>query len=171
VLGVSEPDSVDRLVAGWTEELGELDSVREQVVVRIIRIARHLGAEGEHGAGRDGLALWQCKTLLALRRSGPPYETSPSELAEFLGLTRGAVTARLQWLEDLGLIEREHDRCDRRRVRVRLTADGHRAIETVVSDVNAREAALFAGLTKREQRLLADLLRKVLRTSETPEGP
>jgi hypothetical protein len=38
--------------------------------------------------------------LLTLRRLGPPYEASPSRLADLLGLTRGALSARLGPVED-----------------------------------------------------------------------
>jgi DNA-binding MarR family transcriptional regulator len=155
-------DSVDRLVAAWMRELPAADAVREQVVSRIIRISRHLTDQGRVSAASDGLALWQFKTLVLLRGLGPPYETSPSSLAELLDLTRGAVTSRLTWLEDLGLVERKHDRVDRRRVTVRLTAAGHEALERVTGVMEAREGRALEALDPTERDQLANLLRKVL---------
>jgi MarR family len=53
--------------------------------------------------------------LLVLRRQGPPYSASPSYLADALGLTRGALSARLAPIEQAGLITRATDEADRRR--------------------------------------------------------
>ena len=164
------PDSIDEQVATWNRELPALDGVREQIVGRIVRVARHLSTEGASSAGSDGLAMWQFKTLLALRRHGPPYQSNPSSLAAALDLSRGAATARLNWLEDLGLIEREHEAGDRRRVAVSLTKDGHEALERVAERMDAKEASFFAALDAGDQRRLADLLRKVLHTIEELEG-
>jgi DNA-binding MarR family transcriptional regulator len=67
---------------------------------------------------------WQFKILLALRRRGTPYTASPSELADWLGLTRGALSARLRPLEEDGLIGRTVEAADRRGVQVSLTPAG-----------------------------------------------
>jgi len=72
------------------------------------------------------------------------------------------MTARLGWLEDLGLLARSHEQEDRRRVRVRLTPDGLVAIDRVAAVMAEREGSIFAALSRREERRLADLLRKVL---------
>jgi DNA-binding MarR family transcriptional regulator len=161
-------DRTDDEVGRWSDELPVLDPLHEEVVVRIVRISRHLAAQASSGSATDGLVTWQFKTLLALRRGGRPYEASPSALAEVLDLSRGAVTTRLTWLEDLGLVSREHDDRDRRRVRVRLTPAGHEALEEVAGVLVRREAALFSGLSRREQQQLADLLRKVALATELP---
>ena len=161
-------DSVDRLVAGWMQELPAADEQREQIVSRIVRIAGHLIEQGAASATVDGLALWQFKTLVLLRRLGPPYEAGPSELAELLGLTRSAMTSRVTWLEDLGLVVRRHDQADGRRVTVRLTRDGHDALERVTGVMEAREATALLGLDTAEREQLARLLRKVLLAIEQP---
>ena len=59
---------------------------------RIHLLARHT-TQGRQQALRSGdLLLWQLKTLLMLRKLGPPYSTSPSQLATMLNLTRGALS-------------------------------------------------------------------------------
>lgn len=156
-------DGVDEKVAWWSEELPALDPLHEQVVIRIDRISRYLAAQGAKGSATDGLVMWQFKTLLALRRHDG---ASPSDLATMLGLSRGAVTTRLTWLEDLGLITREHQSSDRRRIRVRLTEAGHDALEQVAGELVEREARLFSGLSGSEQRQLVGLLRKMTRAIE-----
>lgn len=155
-------DSVDGDVARWRSELPQLDETREQVISRVLRIARHITVDGSRSTSADGLTTWQFKTLMALRREGPPYESSPSALAGELGLSRAATTARLGWLEDLGLLARSHEQEDRRRVRVRLTPDGLAAIDRVAAIMAEREGSIFAALSRREEQQLADLLRRVL---------
>ncbi|MET8246457.1 transcriptional regulator [Streptomyces sp. NPDC005202] len=117
--------------------------------------------------------------LLVLRRPGPPYETSPSHLAYLLGLTRGALSARLGPIEEAGLITRPHGTADRRRVRVRLTEAGHAAFAEHAASEDAGGTALLAALSAEEQRTLADLLQKLVVAAETarhatvpaPPGP
>jgi DNA-binding MarR family transcriptional regulator len=115
----------------------------------------------------DGLKQWQYKVLLMLRRLGPPYETSPSHLAELLGLTRGALSARLVTIEEAGLIVRTHETGDRRRVRVRLTDAGYAVFEQHAVAEEEGEIALLAALTPAERRTLADLLRKLVLAVES----
>jgi DNA-binding MarR family transcriptional regulator len=114
-------DSVDRHVELWSTELGWMDPVKEAIFARLAIPARHAVQAPRDPLDSDGLKHWQFKVLHTLRRFGPPYEASPSGLADLLGLTRGALSARLGPVEDAGLITRTHDVADRRRVLVRLT--------------------------------------------------
>jgi DNA-binding MarR family transcriptional regulator len=142
-----------------------LDPVQEAIVVRLTILNRHLG---QARRAASDLERWRFKVLLALRRGGPPYEASPSALAERLGLTRGALSARLRPLEEAGLIARSGEAGDRRRVRVRLTEAGYAAFERHAGEENRGEAQLLAALTQPERETLADLLRKMVLAAERP---
>ncbi|OXY90912.1 MarR family winged helix-turn-helix transcriptional regulator [Streptomyces diastatochromogenes] len=159
-------DSVDRHVAVWVRELDWLDPVKEAIIARLAILGRHTAQARREALDSDGLKYWQYKLLLMLRRSGPPYESSPSQLADRLGLTRGALSARLGPVEEAGLITRTHETGDRRRVRVRLTEAGHAAFEAHAAAEDAGEGALLAALTGEERRTLADLLRKLVLATE-----
>ena len=159
-------DSVDRHVELWSKELGWLDPVSEAIFARLAILARHAAQARRDTLDADGLRYWQFKVLLQLRRTGPPYEASPSQLADSLGLTRGALSARLAPIEDAGLITRTHDTGDRRRVRVRLTEAGSAAFEEHASREERGEAALLAPLSPAERQTLADLLRKLVVATE-----
>ncbi|AOR30255.1 MarR family transcriptional regulator [Streptomyces fodineus] len=163
-------DSVDRHVAVWARELDWLDPVREAIAARLMIVARHASQARREVLDADGLKHWQYKVLLTLRRSGPPYESSPSVLAERLGLTRGALSARLGPIEEAGLITRTHETGDRRRVRVRLTDAGHAAFEAHAAAEDADEGALLSVLSEAERRTLADLLRKLVLAVEGGPG-
>jgi DNA-binding MarR family transcriptional regulator len=155
-------DSADEHVEVWSAEIDGMDPVQEAVIMRLAVLGRHLHQARRTALATGGLAHGQLKILLALRRGGPPYETSPSALAERLGLTRGALSARLRPLEETGLITRSGDANDRRRVRVRLTAVGNEALERHAGAENRGEAAMLATLTPAERQILADLLRTLV---------
>lgn len=155
-------DSVDRHVAMWREELDYLDPVHEAVMARLMILSRHLVSARDVGHSDAGLPRSSFKILLTLRRLGPPYTASPSDLADYLGLTRGALSARLGPLEDEGLITRTADADDRRRVHVRLTAAGRRAFDRQAKHEALDEANVLAPLSPADQRRLADLLRELV---------
>ncbi|HEU5474254.1 MAG TPA: MarR family transcriptional regulator [Actinophytocola sp.] len=159
-------DSVDANVDRWLREIPTLNPLREQVIARLSKIARHISADRSTALTAGDLAIWQFKTLLMLRRAGTPHELSPSQLADQLGLTRGALSARLTGLEERGLIVREHDAGDRRRVRVRLTPAGTQALEAQRDAEERNEDHLLSALTEPELHTLADLLRKIMLTVE-----
>ncbi|GLZ78114.1 MarR family transcriptional regulator [Actinorhabdospora filicis] len=163
-------DSVDEHVAVWSRELDWLDPVKEAIFLRISILARYNTQSRRSTLDDGGLANRQFKILLRLRGLGAPYTTSPSHLAELVGLTRGALSARLAPLEEGGLIERTMDAGDRRRVHVRLTDAGHAAFEKQVGAEENDEALLLSGLSEGERRTLADLLRKMVEVAEA-RGP
>ena len=154
--------SIDRHVEVWAKELDWLDPLTEAITVRLVTVSRSLTQSRKRALAGSGLKLWEFKILLTLRRLGPPYATSPSRLADAMGLTRGALSARLAPLEEAGLIARTHDTDDRRRVEVRLTDAGHEAFERHLKAENRDETDLLAPLTEAERRTLNDLLRKLL---------
>ncbi|MFJ2398520.1 MarR family winged helix-turn-helix transcriptional regulator [Streptomyces sp. NPDC087843] len=163
----SNGDSVDRHVALWSKELDWMDPVKEAIFARLAILARHAAQARRDTLDSDGLRHWQFKVLLMLRRAGPPYAASPSHLADLLGLTRGALSARLAPLEEAGLITRTHEAADRRRVEVRLTDAGYAAFEQHAVSEDEGENALLAVLSAAEKRTLADLLRKLVVAAES----
>lgn len=162
-------DSVDEHVAHWANELPWMDPVKEAVFVRLGIIAQHANLLRRDLNEADGLPHWKFKVLIALRRNGPPYTASPSELADHLHLSRGALSNRLSVLEADGLLTRAVDVHDRRRVHVTLTPAGHKAFETHAYGEEELEQRMLAGLSPGEKRRLSDLLRKIVVAVEIPD--
>jgi DNA-binding MarR family transcriptional regulator len=100
--------------------------------------------------------------LATLRRSGPPYQRTAGELMHSALITSGGVSQRLEKLERAGLITRQVDTGDRRRVEVRLTPAGVELVDSVVADVMEHEMKLLDRLSTDEQVTLVSLLRKLL---------
>ncbi|MFD9489678.1 MarR family winged helix-turn-helix transcriptional regulator [Streptomyces sp. NPDC059991] len=163
-------DSADRQVAHWARELDPYDPVKEAIMMRLAILGRHLARTRRETLDSDGLRHAEFKMLLMLRREGPPYTTSPSGLADLLGLTRGALSSRLGPLEQAGLITRATDATDRRRVHVQLTAAGHEALRGHLDSEGRGEEALLSVLTDEERHALAGLLRKLVVGVEVGPG-
>ncbi|MGH9287262.1 MAG: MarR family winged helix-turn-helix transcriptional regulator, partial [Acidimicrobiales bacterium] len=111
--------------------------------------------------GRYGIENWMYDVLATLRRSGEPYELTAGELVRQTMVTTGAVTNRIDRLEERGLVERTRTR-DRRKVVVRLSAPGLDLVDEVVHAHLATEREILAALSPRQQHELARLLRTAL---------
>ena len=164
-------DHIDRLIERL-EPLSHVDIDRdvEGIIDRIAginkRIKRGMDATlAEHGLTHPD---WQVLTTLRLWRSD--HRSSPGELASDLELSSGAMTSRLDRLEDAGLVRRLRDPDDRRGVVVELTEDGKRAWDEAASVQGRREAFFASALTKPEQQQLNVLLRKLMVAFEVRES-
>ncbi|MGB6518928.1 MAG: MarR family transcriptional regulator [Candidatus Cybelea sp.] len=132
------------------------------LVGRIQRAAAALRPRLDDTHGLSGLQGESFDVLASLRRSGRPYQLSPTQLYREMMLTSGAMTNRIDRLENAGLVSRRPDPQDRRGTLVRLTAKGKALVDAATSGHVANEERLLAVLSEREQLQLADLLRKLL---------
>jgi DNA-binding MarR family transcriptional regulator len=167
--GAVEQDHVDRFLAEL-EPFEGLDLEVEGIVDRIGGISRRMKRAGEAVLAEHGLTLQEWKVLNHLRNRGAPYVSSPGELADYLDLSSGAITNRLDRMEHSGLIRRSPDPNDRRGVVVELTEDGRRAYEASASAQARREAFFASALTRDEKRQLNRLLRKLMLALERAES-
>jgi DNA-binding MarR family transcriptional regulator len=155
-------DMIDALQSDWSEQRPDLDSERMAVVLRIQALARILGNQAEASLDHHGLQWWQYDVLSALRRQGEPHTMSSSELADAGMLTSGAMTNRIDRLEEEGLVSREGDPQDRRRILIRLTQHGLERVERAIeARFNTADAALDS-LTAAKRDTLNGLLRELL---------
>ena len=113
---------------------------------------------------RHGLDAPSFDVLAALRRAGPPYQLTPTALMRTALVTSGAITQRLDRLEERGLITRERSPDDGRVVVVSLTGTGSAALEAALPDHLDTERKLLDGLTDDDRARLAELLRRFLVT-------
>lgn len=163
-------DAVDRLLAQWARERPDLDTAPIGVIGRISRAARLADGALRRNFARVDLDPPSFDVLATLRRAGEPYELSPGDLVRTSMVTSGAVSQRLDRLEDRGLVTRQRSRADARVVVVRLTDAGRRAVEEVLPSHLATEAELLAPLSEAEQEQLAGLLRRLLGAHEQSDG-
>ncbi len=165
-------DHVDRVRAQWRAVRPELDTSPVAIVARIGRVAAYFDQATNALMSEHGLARSSWDVLASLRRAGPPYEMSPTDLYRGLMRTSGAMTNRLHRLELAGLIERTPDPGDGRGLLVRLTDTGRDLVDEISPRHTENERRLLESLTDEDREVLPDILRRLLRqfeqTSATP---
>jgi DNA-binding MarR family transcriptional regulator len=155
-------DSVDLILDQWARERPDLDCSPMGIIGRISQLQREVYLAQRETFGRHGLDVPSFDVLAALRRAGPPYQLTPTVLMRTALVTSGAITQRLDRLEQKGLITRERSEDDGRAVVVTLTDAGFKALEDTLPDHLETERRLLAGLSGQEREQLAGLLRRLL---------
>ena len=100
--------------------------------------------------------------LGALRRSGPPYESTPTGLRHLLWLSLPGLKKRLDRLEALGMVTRASNPRDRRGLVVCLTPQGHAALEDLVTHPQAIVYRALLEMAPGERSQLSASLRDLL---------
>jgi DNA-binding MarR family transcriptional regulator len=159
-------DAVDRHMAEWPAELQGVDLEVEAAVQRMQRIVKAIGRRMDETLKEFDLSHGEWGMLGHLTMSGPPYRSSPGQLSAKEGLSSGAMTNRLDRLEEAGLVRRLPDPNDRRSLHVELTDKGHKLWVDALDAQASKEAATAAALSRKELQQLNTLLRKVLLESE-----
>lgn len=159
-------DSVTVLVDDWFRELPALDSSSLGVFGRISRLSAHMGRRAERWLTPLGLT-WETFSMIAtLRRSGTPFELRPGDLMRLSLLTSGAMTNRIDRVEELGLVVRLRDPNDRRGVIVKLTDKGRSLAEKAIT-IHFREMnALLDPLPVKDRSRLKGALSQLLMSME-----
>lgn len=147
-------------------------------LARALRRFTGLGASFYRAAAaRTGMTVTDIEVIDILDNSGP---TTAGQLAELTGLTTGAITGMLNRLQEAGLVRRESDPEDGRRVIVRLVSD-----KEAMREVNVAFAALgqawhemASSYTDEQVAFLLEFLRQsnalsqqeIIRLREAPTG-
>src|ERR687885_868421 len=165
-----ERDHVDRWLDSILEVFPILDREVEGLVDRIHGINRRLQRFLDETLAEFDLDHAEWKLLGLLARRGEAYSSSPGKLAPMMELSSGAMTNRLDRLEEAGLLRRRPDPNDRRGIQVELTDDGRRVYEDSVGVQARKEALVAAALDDDEKRQLNALLRRMMLEFERMEG-
>lgn len=157
---MTEPDHVGRIMAQWAVERPDLDVTPQGVIGRLHRLAARLTEELVAVYGRYGLGEGEFDVLATLRRSGAPYELTPSELGAQTMVSSGAVTKRVDRCVEQGWVTRRVSDSDARGRVVALTDAGLRVIDEAFGAHMANEHRLVGMLDEMERARLAHLLEK-----------
>lgn len=157
-----ETDPVDQILVQWAKERPDLDVSPMGLIGRTTRLANYLRKAIGETFAEFGLQPGEFDVLATLRRSGTPYQLSPTDLFRSMMVSSGTMTNRIDRLETAGLVERMPDERDRRGTLIHLTDKGFDLIEAAVTAHVANEHRLLTVLNKAEQENLSKLLRKLL---------
>ena len=159
----ADRDHVDRFLDEIRSELpADLDLEVEGIVDRINGINWRIRKMLNETLDQYDLTSGDWKVLCSLHWKGKPHRRSAGELARIADLSSGAMTNRLDQLEQAGLVKRLPDPDDRRGVLVELTPKGLRVHREAIGVQAEKEAMLAEALTDREKTQLNDLLRRVM---------
>ena len=106
-----------------------------------------------------GIAGGEMGVLINL--SGSESERTPGELSRIMNVSTGRVASALKSLEKKKYIERVQDRADKRRVTVRLTAEGREYAFNKHSSAVTEVVKILGYLGESDAAEAARLLRKV----------
>jgi DNA-binding MarR family transcriptional regulator len=155
-------DAMDVILEQWARERPDLDCSPMGVIGRVSQLQREVHLAQRATFARHGLDAASFDVLAALRRAGEPFQLTPTALMRTALVTSGAITQRLDRLEEKGLITRGRSETDGRAVVVTLTDEGRTALDAALPDHLQTERALLTGLSADERDQLAGLLRRWL---------
>ncbi|MEV6902972.1 MarR family transcriptional regulator [Amycolatopsis sp. NPDC051372] len=155
-------DHVDSVLAQWAAQRPDLDVSPMAVIGRLKRVSRLIDTELARTFAKHRLDAASFDVLATLRRSDPPHRLTPTELMRTAMVTSGAVTQRLDRLEDRGLIARSRSETDGRGIVVALTVEGRDLIDRALPDHLDTEHRVLDALDPPAQAALADALRVLL---------
>ena len=126
-------------------------------------------------SGSFARALQEKQTSVAewvlLRELYERGQTSPGELADSLGLTRGAVSKIVDKLDAKGWIQTEAKEGDSRFRLVSLTRGGRRSLPVLAEIADQNDACYFDCLTAGEKNILRELLIKLAEHNQIHDVP
>lgn len=165
---VDHVDHVARIQQAWARERPDVDVSPQGVIGRLHRLADHLTERLCVVYRRYGLGEGDFDVLAALRRAGEPFERAPGELAAHTMVTTGAMTKRVDRLEQAGLVTRRRSARDGRGRVVALTPAGRELIDQAFTEHMRNERRLLDCLTPEQADRLEALLAAWLACFEAP---
>lgn len=168
---MTDEDRVDRLVGQWAGERPDLDLDTMAQVARLLAVAGLVERRIAAMASEQGMTPGEGDVLFTLRRAGAPFRLSPSRLSGSLLISSGAMTNRLDRLEERGLVRRIPNPDDRRSLEIELTPKARRLVDDLVGEHVAREQQMLEPLTPAERSQLEAITRKLLAHLDPGPGP
>lgn len=137
---------------------------------RVLDLSRYIPAlltfvsnKLSHGAGAKyrrlfgvGMAEWRVLSMLAVEPDIPA-----SRICQVIGLDKALVSRVLQALRSRRLVSVKPDSQNGKRTIIRLTAEGKRLHDRILSVVHEREKILLSAFTAEEIETLINLLRRM----------
>jgi DNA-binding MarR family transcriptional regulator len=99
---------------------------------------------------------------VVLREMYDSVETSPSALADLIGMTRGAASKLVDRLLHKGLMTRQERDDDRRYQKIALTSAGRRLVPSLAAIADENDEEFFAVLSDKEHGALVSILKKLV---------
>jgi DNA-binding MarR family transcriptional regulator len=160
-------DWIDEFSEAWAREYPDADTTTLSTMTRLVRLGVLMDTFQKETLEPYELTPSDYAVLSTLRRTGPPYQLSPSELYTALERSSGGMTKMLKRLEGLDLVERIPDPDDRRSTRVMLTETGVALQDEVFKEFLSRTQELLHTISQGKLREIDSSLRVLLDATES----
>ena len=157
--GVEDP--IEAAATAWATEVSGAAAEAYALVVRVVTVAGLMEREFQREAHSIGLSAGEVMVLDALRRLGPPYESSAAQLKDQFLISFAGIGKRVQRLERLGYIIRSVNPGDRRSQTVRLTASALALLRKRFRNRYAKHIRAVMQLSAAERQQLSRTLRRL----------
>ena len=145
-----------RASSALQREFPQMDRRATEVFINLIRTDSLVTTALGRRFRRYGLSLSGFNVLVILRQA--PEGVNPREIADRLLVTRAAVTAILDSLEDKGFVRRNPSGADGRMTLIAITQAGRKLLDSLLPEHFAAERAMGSVLGANEKELLISLL-------------
>ena len=152
----------------WADALGDVDGDTMLLLTWLEVLSRRVRTVHLQEVRSEGLTYSEAKLLYQLLLVGRPYQQSPTQLNDYLGLTSGGVTKTVDRLEAQKLVMRVPDSEDGRSIQVGLTETGVEAARRVARAFANRYERLVGPLGAEERKRAVIPLRTLLDAFEGP---
>lgn len=156
-----QADEVDLAEQEWATDVPEKLAQVYALSARIIQVASLLEWSYKLESESRGLSKGEMQVLDALRRLGPPYEASASQLKEHFLLSYAGIGKRINRLEELGYVSRNRRMNDRRSQDIGLTSAGLDLLHNSEKSSLAPHTPVLMQFSSRELGSLSRLLKKL----------
>ena len=167
--GLMSKDRIEKLLEQWKRERPDLDASPMGILGRLMILSRLADRGVEEVLRPHKLTIQEFDVLAVIRRCGPPFRQSVGVLCAYSLLSSGAMTNRVDRLEQKGLIQREPNPEDRRGVYVALTSKGRELIDKLVAERLKEAHKRVSVLSAKERKQLETLLTHFLSALQDKE--
>lgn len=161
---------------GGLEVWPQLDPFAATVRWQLLQLGQLVQKSVDRVATANGLSHAEVAVLGALKRQGPPFEASPSQLQNAHWVTLPGLTKPIARLEALGYVTRRQNPDDRRAVVITLTPEGNRKMTDIIENQAPPEYWAIANLDAERRAVLEkalpeliDILLASVPDGETPQ--
>lgn len=159
---MDQKDILETLVEDWQQERPDLDASPMLIVGRILKLGKILEKRAGKVLQSSGIYYTDLDVLATLRRSGKPYELTPTQLMKSVIISSGAMTALLDRLTKLKMIYRAADSKDGRIKLAGLTTKGAKVIDKAIKIRFSEALISISVLDPQEKDTLSYLLKKMM---------
>ncbi len=137
----------------------EVSELEKHVGYWLRFVSNHVSHAFMQKVEAKGVTVAEWAVMREMLEAGP---VNPSQLAERLGMTRGAISKLVERLCGKALVERTASDGDRRYQSVALTAKGKKLVPMLARLADENDQEFFGHLTGEEQADLVRLLKDVV---------